>query len=124
MPKEEKAKELEQRALQILAERKDIYFFCDLATELGYSREWLNQLGVDKLDTIKKALLVNKQNVKRGLRNKWFNNDNATTQVALYKLLADEEELGRLNNVDVNLKAKGINIVVADKETQKELEDV
>lgn len=111
--KEEKAKELEKKALQILAEKPDIYFFKDLAIELGYSREWLNQLGVDKLDSIKTSLETNKRNIKRSLRNKWFLSENPTVQVAFYKLLADEEELSRLNNnMDVNLNSKGLEQVL------------
>ncbi|MEE0060239.1 MAG: hypothetical protein UE295_05365 [Acutalibacteraceae bacterium] len=88
---------LEKEALKILEKKSDIYFFQDLADELGYSRQWLYELGLDKLDTIKSALLTNKQTIKRGLRNKWYKNDNPTVQVALYRLLADEEELKRLN---------------------------
>lgn len=111
--KEEKAKELEKKALQILKDQKDIYFFKDLAIELGYSREWLNQLGVDKLDSIKSLLLENKQQMKRGMRNRWFESENPTLQVALYKMLADEEELSRLNNnMDVNLNSKGLEQVL------------
>jgi len=123
--REEKARELEEKALDILEKKKDMYFFCDLADELGYSREWLNQLGVDKLDTIKNALLHNKRNLKRGLRNKWYNSDNATTQVALYKLVADDDELSRLNNnMDVSLNTKGLSIVVGDEKAKEELEDL
>lgn len=96
-------KKLEHKALEILEKKTDIYFFQDLADELGYSRQWLYELGIDKLDTIKNALLKNKQTVKRGLRNKWYKSKNPTVQVVLYKLLADEEELKKLNNNRVEL---------------------
>lgn len=117
--------ELVEIALTILKKKKDIYFFCDLATEMGYSYQWLYEIGLDKVEAVKTALLENKKQVKRGLRNKWFNNDNATTQVALYKLLADDDELSRLNNnMDVSLNAKGLNVVVADKKTAEAIEDL
>lgn len=93
-------KKLQEKALKILEKKKDIYFFADLATELGYARQYLYDIGFspDKNDIIKTALDENKKNVKRGLRNKWYNNNNPTVQIALYRLLADEEELNRLNN--------------------------
>ena len=120
-----KLKEYEEKALKILKKNKDIYFFCDLADELGVSRQRLYELGLDKLDVIKSALLTNKQTIKRALRNKWYKNDNATTQVALYKLLADEEELARLsNNIDLSVNGNNLSIVVADSKTKDELENV
>lgn len=93
-------KKLQEKALKILEKKKDIYFFNDLATELGYNRQYLYSIGFspDNNDTLKTALEENKKNVKRGLRNKWYNNNNPTVQIALYRLLADEEELNRLNN--------------------------
>lgn len=102
-------KKLEEKALKILEKKKDIYFFNDLATELGYARQYLYDIGFspDKNDIIKAALDENKKNVKRGLRNKWYNNNNPTVQIALYRLLADEEELNRLNNT--KLEVTGAN---------------
>ncbi len=96
-------KKIEHKALEILEEKTDIYFFQDLADELGYSRQWLYELGVDKIDTIRNALLKNKQTWKRNLRNKWYLSENPTVQVVLYKLLAEEEELKKLNNSRVEL---------------------
>lgn len=97
---------LKKKALAILEKKRDIYFFSDLAIELGMSRQYLYERGFspDKDDALKEALENNKKFIKRGLRAKWYTNDNATTQVALYKLLADDEELKRLNNnADINL---------------------
>lgn len=103
--KEEKIQELQEKALKILEKKKDIYFFGDLAIELGYNRQYLYDIGFspDKNDTLKTALEENKKTVKRGLRNKWFNNNNPTVQIALYRLIADEEELNRLNNSKIEL---------------------
>lgn len=120
-------KELEKKALKILEKNRDIYFFTDLAMELGYNRQYLYEVGFspDKNDTLKEALENNKKYIKRGLRNKWYKNDNATTQVALYKLLANEDELARLNNnIDLSVNGHNFNIVVADKHTKEELEEV
>lgn len=120
-------KKLEQKALKILEKHPDIYFFSDLCDELGYNRQYLYsvEFSPDKNDILKQALEKNKKIIKRGLRNKWYQNDNATTQVALYKLLADDEELSRLNNnIDVSLNGKNFNIVVADSKSKDALEDI
>ena len=118
-------KKLEQKALKILEKKPDIYFTSDLAEEMGIARATFYNNNLDKLDSIKDALLHNKRIIKRGLRNKWYQSDNATTQVALYKLLADDDELARLNNnIDVSLNGKNFNIVVADSKAKDALEDV
>lgn len=120
-------KKLEESALKILEKNRDIYFFTDLAMELGYNRQYLYEIGFspDKNDTLKEALENNKKYIKRGLRNKWYKNDNATTQVALYKLLADDDELARLNNnIDFSVNGNNLSIVVADKKAKDTLEDL
>ena len=98
-------KKLEQKALKILEKKPDIYFFQDLCDEIGYNRQYLYSVGFspDKNDILKQALEKNKKIVKRGLRNKWYKSDNPTLQVALYKLLADDEEWKKLNNSRVEL---------------------
>lgn len=120
-------KKLREKALKILKKKKDIYFFADLATELGYARQYLYEIGFcpDKDDILKQALDDNKKTIKRGLRNKWFKSNNATVQVALYKLLADEDELARLNNnIDITLKGKNFTVTVSNEEEKEALEDL
>ena len=107
MTKKADVRELEQKALKILKEKHDIYFFCDLATELGFSKQWCYELGLDKIDSIKNALMENKRQLKRGLRNKWYNSDNPSSQAMLYKLIADEDELRRLNGSKIELTGAG-----------------
>lgn len=106
MPRVFDYEKLKKKALRILEKKKDVYFFSDLAIELGMSRQYLYERGFspDKDDALKEALENNKKFVKRGLRAKWYKNDNATTQVALYKLLADDDELKRLkSNIDMDV---------------------
>ena len=51
----------------------------------------------NKLNTIKELIDNNKVKVKSDLRRKWETSDNATLQMGAYKLLANEDELDRLN---------------------------
>ena len=118
-------KKLEEKALNILIENKDIYFMYDLAEKMDIARSTFYYNQLDKLDSIKNALLHNKRILKRGLRAKWYNSDNATTQVALYKLLADDDELARLNNnIDFNVTGNNLKVVVADKKSKDAIEDI
>jgi hypothetical protein len=43
--------------------------------------------------------------MKNGLRKKWYDNNNATTQIALYRLLAtkEENEALSLNKQDISI---------------------
>jgi hypothetical protein len=43
------------------------------------------------------ALDENKAKIKTGLRTKWYQGDNATSQIALYKIIGTEDEAHRLN---------------------------
>lgn len=90
--------ELEQQALKAIEGDKYIVFIDDLMAFLPCSRATFYNLGLEKLDTIKRALENNKINLKIKLRKKWFENDNATTGIALYKLIGTEEEGDRINS--------------------------
>lgn len=46
----------------------------------------------EKMDIIKEALNKNKISLKANMRKKWYDSDNATLQVGLYKLIATPEE--------------------------------
>jgi hypothetical protein len=51
----------------------------------------------------------NKVQVKIGLRKKWYENDNPTCQIALYKLIANEDEGDRINSQKTKVEGN-INI--------------
>ena len=66
----------------------------------------------------------NKINQKRQLRKKWFDNDNATLQLALYELIATNDERERLqtnyNKTDVTSQGESINIISLGSGTKPE----
>lgn len=61
------------------------------------SRATFYNHGLDKLDTIKEALTNNKINIKVDLRKKWYDSDNATLQLALMKLVSEDEDRRKLS---------------------------
>jgi len=109
---EEKDKLFEQ-ALKI-AKDKRLIFIDEIVAYLPISRETFYTywpLGSDNLDKIKRVINDNKIDIKQGLREKWYESDNATLQMALYKLTAREEERKKLamSYVDNTTKGEKIN---------------
>jgi hypothetical protein len=88
--------ELEEMALDAIDENKLVntkevisYLPCSTATFYNWKLE--------QLESIKKALNDNRVSIKAKLRKNWLASDNATVNIALYKLLATEDELKALN---------------------------
>lgn len=100
------AGKLEEQALQAIKDN-NLFFINDLTAYLPCSRQTFYTLGLDKLDTIKDALENNRLKTKNGLRSKWYKSDNATMTVALYKLLADDNERKMLSQQYTDLTTNG-----------------
>lgn len=94
-------KEREQLALKAI-EEYNLLFIKDIIAYVPFCRSTFYNDGLDKLDSIKSAIDKNRINTKHALRGKWYKSKSATLQIALYKLVADEEELRRLTNVNVD----------------------
>ena len=52
---------------------------------------------LEELETIKKAFDDNRIRIKGSLRKKWYDSDNFSAQVALYKLIGNDEERKKLS---------------------------
>lgn len=88
-------------------EKHKLVFIDDVMAYVPFCRSTFYAKGLDKTDNIKSALENNKIKMKQGMKAKWYKSDNATLQVALYKLIGSEEEAHRLNGshqkVDTNV---------------------
>lgn len=62
-------------------------------------------LGLEKSAKIQEAISYNRAKAKGGMINKWIASDNATLQIAGYRLVATEEERMALNQEYVKLDA-------------------
>lgn len=100
------AKEIEQKALEAITQNT-LLFFNELAAYLPCSRATLYNLGIDKLDSIKDALEENKIRVKHAMRSRWYISDNATLQLAAYRLASTPEEHRKLNQSYLDHTTKG-----------------
>lgn len=89
-------KELEQQALEAIKEHglifiEEVVSFLPCASSTFYDHE------LEKSEAIKEAINFNKVSKKAKLRKNWEHSENATLNISLYKLLANEEELQRLS---------------------------
>lgn len=102
-------KELERQSLDAISKYKLIWLE-EIYSYISCSKQTFYDHGLDKLDTIKAAILKNRNDLKVGLRKKWYDSDNATVQIALYKLIGTDDESDRINSqkqkVDGSLEIK------------------
>jgi hypothetical protein len=98
----------EKNIIDIIHSHNDILCVSDIFVhyvDIGRSRFY--QLGLDKLDTIREAINANKVKAKHYMRKKWIKSDNPTLQITAYRLIADDDELLRLNSRNVDMKVNG-----------------
>lgn len=113
--------ELIKKSLKLIKEKK-LFFMSDVYPLLGISeRTWYNHK-LQEVQEIKEALTYNKIEVKSSMRSKWYQSDNPTLQMGLYKLLGSEEEYHRLANTKIDVTSreevpifKGIDISVKEE---------
>ena len=86
-----KTAELEQKAIKAI-KKENLIFFDEIASYLPCNRATFYNHKLDKLDSIKDILAKNKDTIKAALRNKWYNSDNATVQIALMRLVCTDRE--------------------------------
>ena len=91
-----KKTDLERQALEAIKQH-NLMFVSDVVAYLPCDRATFYRKGCNECDAIKEALEENRIKTKNGLRAKWYKSDNATVQIALYKLIGTEDEADRLN---------------------------
>lgn len=107
MPKQLKVGEV----VDLIKSNQAIIFIADLCLALQISKQTLYNYfpaGSDELAAVNNALGHNRTALKIAMRQKWYNSENPTTQIALYKLAADDEEKRALSGqyVDANISAE------------------
>lgn len=105
----DKAKQYEQELLKVIQSKK-IAFFDHCFAFTTFSRATAYNHNLDKLDTIKAAINSNRVSAKNYMLNKWIAGDNATLQIAAFRLLSDSEEHQKLNQQYIDHTSKGESI--------------
>ena len=108
---------LKAKAIEVINKNK-LIFIEDICAMCGVSKFTFYEkfpIASNDYNELSKMLEENKIALKVGLRKKWFDSDNATTQMALYKLCSTEIEHKKLqqNYSDVTTKGESINIPIS-----------
>ena len=90
-------KETYQKEILKVIKDNNIFVIQDIfAFYTGIKSAQFYNLKLEKSESIKKAIDDNKIKTKHSLKNKWFKSGNFSAEVALYKLLSNEDELRKL----------------------------
>ena len=112
MTPEEREKHIEN-ILNILESEK-IFTFKDIFVFYkGCSRATAYNYHLDEIDAIKEAITSNKRRGVQSLVDKWIDSENATLQIAAFKIIAEPEERKAIsqNYTDVTSDNKPIQTV-------------
>lgn len=112
-------KELEKMALKVIQEDSDVIYIEEVVAKMPCDKATFYRHKCHECNDIKEALNQNRLSIKQKLRSKWKKSDNATLNIAVYKLAATQDELDRLNSSkqkiehsgEVNINVTGMEIV-------------
>jgi hypothetical protein len=107
---QKKIDELEKLSLKAIDDH-NLMFVGDIWAFIGISRTNFYDYKLDKKDSIKGALEKNKITTKSNLKAKWYKSSNPTLQIALMRLISEDEERKKLSQQyhDVTSDGKEVN---------------
>lgn len=100
-PREQRVKD----ALKAIRKHR-LDFITEVGPMMGISTSRLYQLKIEKEEAVKDALEKNRIAKKLKLRKNWENSENASLQIAMYKLLGTDEEYHRLANTKLDVTTR------------------
>lgn len=106
-----------EKEIALVIEERNIFFIEELfAYYSGLSRSQFYNLELNKSDTLLKKMQNNRTKTKKSMQNKWYKSNNATLQLALMKLIADDEERKRLSQTytDITTGGEQLNIALVE----------
>ncbi len=113
-------KELFEKAKELIPKHK-LIFVEDVIALIGISKSRFYELITgtsDEMDELRDLFDKNKIELKVSMRKKWFDSDNATLQMGLYKLLSTTEEHKKLQqtyseteNTNTNTNTDKVTVV-------------
>ncbi len=120
-----KKEEMIKQSLEAI-ETNDLVFIEEIMSFVPFSKATFYNHNLDKLDDITKALGDKKIQIKSRLRKTWAESRSPILQIALYKLLASNEEYQKLIQQKIDHTSKGdsmqpINISVTTAETADQI---
>jgi len=124
-----KKEELLKAALEAI-ESKKLFFIEDIIPYLPCRKSTFYEhfpVESNEYKDISRELIKNRMALKVSMRKKWFTSDNATLQLALYRLIASDEERVRLNQQFMDISTKGqpiTKVTLSDKQKDELLDNL
>ena len=115
-------KKMQKKAIEAITAH-ELVFVTDVPAYLGMptSTFYLKQL--DKDEEIRDAIQNNRIRLKNTLKDRWKDSENATLQVALYKIICSDEEAHRLNGSKREIKQEIVDHKSILEELEKDYDD-
>ena len=107
---------LKEKAIEAIKKNK-LIFVEDICAMIGIAKSTYYEHfreGSNDSNELSNLLNENKIALKVGMRKKWYDSDNATMQMALYKLCSTDVEHRKLNQNYSDITTKGEKIEVSD----------
>ena len=79
----------------------------DLIAYLPCGKDTFYRLKLNEHPKIKEAIYKNRAVIRVSLKAKWYKSGNPTLQLALYKLICEDEDRVKLSQTNVDLTSKG-----------------
>jgi hypothetical protein len=121
---------LKEKAIKAINDN-NLIFIEDICAMIGINKTTFYRLfpvNENDYNELSNLLNENKISLKVGLRKKWYDSDNATTQMALYKLCSTDIEHKKLqqnytdHSGEMTVKKFDINRLYDSEETQTDME--
>ena len=105
-----------------LIKEKELYFIEDIVAYLPISKTTFYNYfkkDSDELNELKEELDLNRISLKIKMRSKWYKSNSPALQMALMKLIANEDELRKLAMQFVKSENKNTEIDLSDLSTEE-----
>lgn len=104
-----KTEDLKEQAIEAIIKHK-LYFIEHIIPYLPCDKTTFYDHKLHESNDIKRAIEKNKINAKNKALNKWADSDNATLQLAHYKLIAEDSERKKLSQTYTDVTTGGDKI--------------
>ena len=109
----------------IAIKKYKLFFIEDVIAYISCSKSTFYNQKLHELDSIKEALTKNRIEIKVSMRNKWYNSQSATLQIALMKLISSDDEAHRLNGSRQEIKHNAdIKVGKISNEARQKIDDI
>ncbi|MEY5050030.1 MAG: Cellulophaga phage phi10:1 [Bacteroidota bacterium] len=113
-------KKIYEQAKEVIVKNK-LFFIEDIVAFLPISKSTFYEWKLEQSDELKELLETNRTELKVSMRSKWYKSNSPALQMALMKLIGNQEELRRLSMQHIEQKQTNIDLSGLTTEEIKDL---